>query len=48
MVCESSHNSHVMFLYDMTWLDISDVCVVLGAEDMRGFLFTESKDNNLL
>lgn len=37
MVCESSHNSHVMFLYGMTWLDISDVYVVLGAEDVRAF-----------
>lgn len=37
MVCESSHNSHVMFLYGRTRLDISDVHVVLGAEDVRGF-----------
>lgn len=37
MVCESSHNSHIMFLYGMTWLDISDVYVVLGAEDVRAF-----------
>lgn len=37
MVCESSHNSHVMFLYGRTWLDIPDVHVVLGAEDVRAF-----------
>lgn len=37
MVYESSHNSHVMFLYGMTWLGIPDVCVVLGAEDVRAF-----------
>lgn len=37
MVCESSHNSHVMFFYGTTWLDISDVYVVLGAEDVRAF-----------
>lgn len=37
MVCESSHNSRVMVLYGMTWFDISDVCVVLGAEDGRDF-----------
>lgn len=48
MVCESSHNSHVIFLYGMTWLDVSDVYVLLGGEDVRGFLFTESRDNNLL
>lgn len=43
-MCDSYHNSRVMFLYGMTRLEISDVHVVLGAEDVRAFSFTESRD----
>lgn len=44
MVCDSYHKCHVMFLCGMTWLEISDVHVVLGAEDVRAFWFSECRD----
>lgn len=44
MVCDSYQNSHVMFLYGMTWLEILNVDVVLRAVDVRAFGFTESRD----
>lgn len=37
MVCDSYHISHVMFSCGMTWLEISDVLIVLEAEDVRPF-----------
>jgi len=44
MLCDSYHNSHVVFLYGVTWFEILDVHIVLGAGDVRAFGFTESRD----